>query len=374
MSAISQHNAEAPFEERFLTQIAHWRRTLNLSKDELVDWLLNARLAGLTYKLLDPQKKATPMGQKLKTGFLNSAAHTMIQNEVFDRFQAVAGTLNIQPVLLKGAALGQTVYPHPATRPMGDIDIWLPQPVIPPLIARLEEAGFKLAKKQLADHQITAQQSGEYQLIYRDWHILIELHDTAFPGWWLDQTTPIAVDEGAIWERCEPLEGRPGYRQMDATDMLIHVATHLAVNHQFSLHPLRSLVDLALLIEKRPPDWDRLCVRAARWHLQPVLWRTLLALQEIWLVEVPLEVVNALAPKPLQRQILTTLVTTKSLLAEHNHSDAGGRYVLLLALVEQGAARRRLIKTALWPKASELPPGVDNRFQRLWRVITTREL
>jgi hypothetical protein len=161
---------------------------------------------------------------------------------------------------------------------------------------------------------------------------------------------------------------------MEPTDMFIHVATHLAVNHQFSLQPLRSLIDLALLIEHRSPDWKILVERAARWQLRPVLWRTLSALQEIWLSAVPADVLQELAPRPLQRQLLSRLISTKLLLEEKDQTTSSWRYLILLALIERPSDRRQLIKTALWPPQSDLPEGKNGRLRRLWQLLITREL
>ena len=82
-------------------------------------------------------------------------------------------------------------------------------------------------------------------------HSWVEFHWSPFPGWWLTRTA--VVDEIGLWARREPLGDQlnlaPIGYQLAPEDMVVQVAVHTAVNHQFTLSALRSLIDIALTAE-----------------------------------------------------------------------------------------------------------------------------
>jgi hypothetical protein len=103
---------------------------------------------------------------------------------------------------------------------------------------------------------------------------LVELHWGVFAGEWLARTT--AIDRAGVRERLLPiaLSGRPAL-MLAPEDALIQLAVHVGINHQMSVNALRSLVDIALLVQRQPIDWAVVVSRARTWRVAAVTGLTL---------------------------------------------------------------------------------------------------
>jgi hypothetical protein len=92
----------------------------------------------------------------------------------------------ISPILFKGAMLAFFIYPTPACRPMGDLDIWVGKADMPRAQVVLERLGYvqRSSEKRPLTWQI--ERDGEIQLFGQNTRQgLVELHWGAFHGEWL---------------------------------------------------------------------------------------------------------------------------------------------------------------------------------------------
>ena len=101
---------------------------------------------------------------------------------------------------------------------------------------------------------------------------LVELHWNVFPGEWLRHTAQI--DEGPLWERTVPLDGRSA-DQLAPEDAVLHTCLHFAVGHQMSRLGLRPFLDLELIRKEYEVNWDIVVQRARAWRVKTATWLVL---------------------------------------------------------------------------------------------------
>jgi hypothetical protein len=176
------------------------------------------------------------------------------------------------PVIpLKGIALRETIYPDPALRLSGDIDLLLPPEAIERVEGILssldylpvERGGPKSHYQPDFSHHLVP-----YRLPERD--VQVEIHwGLAAPDY------ASRIDMPALWRRarCGYLAGQP-VQLLAAEDLLLHLVLHtIAWNTDELLQPLvrlRHLVDIAETVRyyRACLDWKALTARAREWGVE----------------------------------------------------------------------------------------------------------
>lgn len=331
----------------------------------LARWLVAAGLGPLAYRRY--QQSSPALAAALAADYYSAVAENSLFRQQLQRLEAAFVEAQIPLTLLKGAALNRTVYGHPAERVMSDVDLWVHPDQMQDAFELLQTLGFSFSSKTSRPPALQQLSLGELPL-YGD-GVLIELHWSPFPGWWLQRTA--AVDDSAVWARREPA-GAAGIYQLGPEDTVLHLAIHLAINHQFGLYPLRSLVDIARTAQQRLVDWAIVARRAQQWRVATATWCTLALLDELIGVEGMAPALAALRPHALRRRLLAPLVNTERLLARRDLHRGRARYLLLLLLVDRPRDAARLILRTLWPEDGWMEARYQGRASRrrhLWNVI-----
>lgn len=73
------------------------------------------------------QGKPRPGAPKLRRAWQRQVAFSMTWLDHLEHTCRTLVDLGVQCLVFKGAALAQTLYPDPALRPFGDIDLWVPE-------------------------------------------------------------------------------------------------------------------------------------------------------------------------------------------------------------------------------------------------------
>jgi hypothetical protein len=155
----------------------------------------------------------------------------------------------IPVLLLKGAALGRTVYGSIPRRPMLDIDLLVPA-------ERVSEA------RQISlSLGWVASELEKFETFYRGHFHLPPLLDGSGMGFNLELHTGLLLDSHQFalpleefWSRSREL---PGFRaRVPATeDLLLHVALHFSWSHTARVGAWRTFRDLRTLAEAGTVDW-----------------------------------------------------------------------------------------------------------------------
>lgn len=254
-----------------------------------------ARSSGVLGRLAARTRAADPapqlparLAQHFQAAMTQAEAHQRIARFEVDRLQRALGSLGEGMILLKGAAYVVAGLPAAHGRHSGDVDILFARERLAEVEARLLEKGWV--------QEYTSEYTQEY---YRQWmHELpplrhatrmavVDLHHTILP-----LTNRLRPDPAALIARSVPVPRVPGVRTLDPSDMVLHIAAHLAQDGDFN-QSLREVVDLDDLIRdfsKRPDFWPSLAKQAEQHQLGRPLHYSLSAATRLLGTPVPEEV------------------------------------------------------------------------------------
>jgi hypothetical protein len=181
---------------------------------------------------------------------------------------AEALTAHMPVVLLKGAALGATLYPQPGLRPLSDLDLLVPRAQIPIALQLLAALGYHQKHSVIdgADAELA-----QHVVVYGgpNHTVAIELH-WGLIGGDADRRTP-AIDwfwkHTVAWQPlATPATTPQPYPvvQLDPTANLLYLAAHLLLQHNSTTPRLIWLYDLHLLLERCGDqiDWQAVIAQA----------------------------------------------------------------------------------------------------------------
>lgn len=179
--------------------------------------------------------------------------------------RAALAPLQVEPVLLKGAAYIAAGLPPAQGRLFTDIDLLLPKPRLPQAEAQLMLHGWATTHHTPYD-----------QRYYREWmhelpplrHVqrlsVLDVHHAILP-----ETARLRPDPAKLLAAAAPAPGCPGWRTLAPADMVLHSSSHLIHNEE-TRHALRDLTDIDLLLRHFGTDaafWPQLVERAAELQL-----------------------------------------------------------------------------------------------------------
>lgn len=226
-----------------------------------------------------------------------------------EHLRKALGTAGIKLVLLKGAAYVLADLPPAAGRLFSDIDILVPEAALGQAEAALMLHGWLTAKESRYD-----------QRYYRQWmhelppmqHVrrqtIVDVHHNVVP-----RTGRSRPDAARLLAAVIPAAVRPDVSTLAPADMVLHCATHLFHEGEFS-QGLRDLLDLdGLLRHFGGADagfWDALPQRAAELDLCRPLYYGLRYAELLIGTAIPLRVMSKAleaAPPRLIRRWMDTL-------------------------------------------------------------------
>jgi hypothetical protein len=216
-------------------------------------------------------------------------------------------------------------------------------------------AGLDFFTNENVDRPLALQalSNGEVQFYRRQGvPTLVELHLSPFEGWWLKRTA--VVNDRQVLARKLPLPGWGAFYQLAPEDMVIHLAIHLAIGHQFGAQSVRTLVDIARLAFARDIDWQTVAARARDWRVATAVWLVLYHEQQLVGLAGLDSILDFLQPTHWRRQQLLRMVSEQSILSGGARRGERERYRLLLLLVDRSRDAGRLVFRTLWPEGSWL--------------------
>jgi hypothetical protein len=196
-----------------------------------------------------------PVWRSLESAYYTNLVHNFF---LFEHAQALvkktrrAGT---PLVLLKGASFAGWLYPSPALRPMGDLDILVRGEDLAFVAHLAEELGYRT--HECTDHALSLRhrKSGTY----------LELHTslTSCPDY-------LGVDIESLLDRSIPTTHLPA-RTLAVEDHLLHLSLHGSFQHGLR-QPAANACDAYLLSQHRELRWDRFFERASAPRLAPLVY------------------------------------------------------------------------------------------------------
>jgi hypothetical protein len=219
----------------------------------------------------------------------------LLDAELADVTAALAGA-GVGVLLLKGAALGRTVYASTAERPAGDLDLLIRSEQVEHARQALQGLGYRAGglywlprwQRRYRAELAMVRETGE------GGRVLVELH-------WALVEAPFYIDAiplDAVWQGAQPAAQLPGAGVPDPATLLIHCCAHLALHHSQDMR-LFWLLDVDRLARWPALDWDATLAQAERWRLDLAVSRIVQQAAALFGTPLPAGVVDWLAqPRP----------------------------------------------------------------------------
>jgi hypothetical protein len=239
------------------------------------------RLLPLLYRNLKNAGVGDPLLPRLKGVYRQVWFRNQLILEHGQRVLRTLADAGIPAIVLKGAALVQTVYAEPALRPMEDFDVLVPREQFARAVRllRAEEWVFQPPLQDPEPHFVFQHAVG----MRREGGGELDLHWSAM----------------GLGEEWPPSDGT-----LAPAEQLLQICTH-ATRFNPDIPPIRWAADAYLLIARAPFPWDALVELADARRLSLVMFRCLEYLRDGLDVAVPDDVMDALALQNHKREHLT---------------------------------------------------------------------
>ncbi len=242
--------------------IDQWSDLLSVLKLHWILPLLYWQIGSLPQEIRPPE----PITDHMRMAFLESRVRSIRMErqlgEILDAFQGEG----VRTLVLRGPALGWSVYPNPALRPGSDLDLLvLPEQIIQAR-AILEHLGYKCLSKRF---EVAKDFFREEDFIHQknpSNNLMVELH---WVHWELNPFFRSDRDIGIedLFLRAWKVESSSlTFATLHPVDALIHAAIHLVMIHNRDMR-LIWIYDIALLARhlRIPEDWEVLQERSVAW-------------------------------------------------------------------------------------------------------------
>lgn len=332
----------------------NWQAYSATDWDLLVTMARTEGVAPLMYHTFRTTDWPAPMSDhhrhQLQTAYYAAAAHNLLIHQELTRILAALANqpTNKQIILLKGIALGPTLYPDQALRPVSDIDLLLPREQIDTTVQTVKSLGYRTATPEMAaghneaaGHHVHLRGGPEDSVaVELHWNLVSSDTDWRTPpmDWFWSQTEEWKMESGkgkmeggrgkvekGKWKRekgedlsddvdsppsdvhspFSNLQPTSSILQLTPTAHLLYLAAHLMLQHGGAQARLIWYYDLHLLIgqagDRLDPStgsglrWEELLARAREFRWAPALHAALEGTQERFGTPLPAGFLDALA-------------------------------------------------------------------------------
>jgi hypothetical protein len=276
-----------PAQESVCRLLAAAWDTGNLPAADSIPWpavlrlVQSSNIAPLVFHLAQSMGYTLPpdVHEALEQIFYRAAADNVRCLEQLAQLHQALSGVGSPLLLLKGAALAETLYEGLPPRRIGDIDLAVPAERAPACRAALLAFGYVPMQ---VEHQAGTLLSHSNQEAFEPpppYSAPVELHWHIVDVPYYLRTVPMSW----FWDNTESaVIGGRTFRVLNVTANLVYLPAHLALHH--GLRSLHSLFDLALLIARGRDqlDWQRVIATARSFELISPLRSTLDGLNECW--------------------------------------------------------------------------------------------
>ncbi len=289
------------------------------------------------------QKTAFPLSQILaeQDEIQAIVQHSFFRPHLSELLTAFAAA-QIDLIVLKGAALAETVYPRPSLRRYGDLDVLVHPSDAVRARTLLEALGYIVDTLQWdalshdRDCQANFFKHTERSTVVVELHTNLINNDLFFGQ--------VQVDRDGLWERARPaLLAGVEARVLGPEDQILHLCLHLA-GHYFAAP--QSLRDIAQVCGVGGIDWP-LFVEIARQARAITACFCGLYAAGLLGASVPPTVLDALAPRAGRPRLERLVSERVSDIAETHTTHL--RFPLLWRLLDGPAGRLKALRGILFP-------------------------
>jgi hypothetical protein len=271
---------------------ADWENVLDAAHLHGVQPLLAWHLSRL------PEQPSLPQNRyrELQHSLLNCAGRNIQRFHDLDDILSRLAKIHTPVILLKGAHLAKFVYPHAGLRPMGDLDLLIPQGRLGQAHQALVSMGYTAKRNFFIQRE---RKTHHHLPPYHRRNRIVELHWTI-----ASPLSPLNIDLEGLWQRARPAPGhKPPAWLLSPEDLLLHLSLHL-LQDEFS-SGIRRIYDIAQALDyyQAELDWEMLASRARQWGNNKGLFLILLLSAEWYNAPLPNGYLESLQPPDFTPQI-----------------------------------------------------------------------
>jgi len=339
-----------------------WTRLIDLAMKNGVSQMLFTALKreGIT--------APAPHAEQLRSLHLASAVNNTKRihelDKILEAFEAAAITV----IPVKGAWLSEAIYDNIALRGMADIDLWIHRTEVDAAKTVMASLGYSSNDTRKDRPQALQDALMGETCLFKKGSPMVELHWLIFAGEWLRHTA--RIDESLILKRTLPLKG-DYVRQLSCEDAIIHIAVHLAVNHQMSMSGLRALLDLNTVRKKLNVKWPLVARRAREWQVETPVWLVLSMLGRLFGDPNHTLPLKELQPSRLQRLSLEHFVTPKGMV-EGTEIKGLKKFLFYFILVDHPLDALKLLWRGVAPDRTWFMLRYGLQDAPKWRIFLQR--
>lgn len=207
-----------------------------------------------------------------RQAYYGNLARNLTLFQELRRILKVLSNAGIKAMVLKGAALAETVYGNPALRPMSDLDLLIRKEDFMKAERQLLDLGYSLATIEFSKWYAERFGGGRLYVKMAGFPMYVDIHwNITTPSVKLDNDKRYAeIDR--IWNEARPMKvAGVDTLSMPVEDLILHISVHLAAHHlQFRLIWLKDICELAYQYQGQI-NWDKIVEDARYLKLsQPV--------------------------------------------------------------------------------------------------------
>ena len=257
----------------------------------------------LYYNLSEIADKRVPgkVVEYLRKLYNGNVARNILVYDALSKVLKAFEHAGIDVIVLKGAALAETIYRDIGLRPFSDVDILVRESDLQSAKKQLSELGYRL------DEEVSPEKYNEEfgcDLYYTGKVNILEIHWDILRKTKSDRYTRVEIEK--IWERAVPAKiAGVDTLMMSPEDMLLHFCVHLP-KHRYNR--LIWLCDVLEIIEQTDIDWDYVIEIAEKYRIKAYMYYGLHFTDVLLGCDIPEEVLNELKPPWLERVVLNTVL------------------------------------------------------------------
>ena len=216
---------------------------------------------------------------------LSVAAQNIVLLDALSRIIQALQEAGVSPLILKGAALAETVYPNISMRPMADIDILVREEEIETVSACVTVLGYSPSEHEDCGFCKIACFPVHLDVHYKIWY----LPDAAFKRLW-DDSQPISIAQTSA-------------STMPPDETLIYTAAHAAIQHGI-LEPT-VLEDINRICRFYQPmlGWDKIVKKVKEYNLKVPIYHILSEAKLVKSAPIPDDALDSLRPSSLFQRL-----------------------------------------------------------------------
>jgi hypothetical protein len=322
-----------------------WNVFLEKARIEGISPLVFSRLPGLAEHYDIPEY----VTEELKKDYYLSATKNAL---IFEELKNVLSLFNqkrLQVIVMKGAALAETVYGNPALRPMSDVDLLVKKENLHQIDELLKKLGYSQADRSVDDVDFTS--TYLTTLDYRSpaknspsFHVHWHFVNSTIPNEsYINHIKMDDIWQDAVKTNIADIETWV----MSPHHLLIHLSEHaLRVTHSLSRLSYFCDIDRAINYYGKDLDWNLLIQDTIRFNLNKMVYTTLYFSAYFIKAKVPEDILAKLKPKRFS--IPEKIFIRK---AAENKRTPGMSYLIHLSM-NKGLAKKLkfMVKTLFPPK------------------------